>query len=118
MIYRFGDCELDAARFILVRHGEAQRVEPQVLDLLLYLIRHRDRVVTRNELVMSIWGGRAITDATITSRIRLVRRAIGDTGRAQTLLRTLHGHGFRFSGRVDVTSEGGISRPTRRLTYL
>lgn len=119
MIYRFGDCELDAEGFAFSRRGEHQPVEPQVFELLLYLVRHRNRMVTREELALAIWRGRMVADATINSRIRLVRRAIGDTGRAQTLIRTLHGHGFRFTGRVDVLSTGPESRrPARRLARL
>jgi len=74
--------------------------EPQVLDLLLFLIDNRDRVASRDDLLTSVWGGRTVSESTLSSRINAARRAVGDTGEQQRLIRTLHGKGFRFIGAV------------------
>ena len=80
MQYRFGDYMLDVARREL-RHGdEPIAIEPQVFDLLAYLIQNRDRVVTKDDLLGSVWGGRIVSESTLASRINAARRAIGDTG--------------------------------------
>jgi DNA-binding winged helix-turn-helix (wHTH) protein len=80
-----------------LRHREAQvSLTPQVFDLLDYLLRNRERVVSKEELVASIWHGRAVTDSALTTRINAVRAAVGDDGRTQQVVRTLHRKGFRF----------------------
>lgn len=101
MAYVFGDNILDLDRRELRRAGEPVMLEPQAFDLLAYLIDHRDRVVDRNELLRVIWGGRIVSDAAITTRINVVRRAIGDTGGAQRFIRTLSRKGFRFVATVE-----------------
>ncbi len=101
MRFRFADCLLDPERRDLRRSGKPVEVEPQVFDLLDYLIRHRDRVVSRDELIATIWGGRIVSDATIDSRIWAARRAIGDSGAAQHLLRTIPRKGIRFVADVE-----------------
>src|SRR5262245_29672979 len=96
MVYRFEDCELDAARFELRRDGAAVHVERQVFDVLAYLLAHRERVVTKSELLDAVWGDRFVSDSTLTSRLKAARRAIGDDGRVQRLISTVHGVGYRF----------------------
>jgi TolB-like protein len=98
MQFRFADHVLDVARRELSRHGEVIALEPQVFDLLVYLIRNRDRVVTKDELLDAVWGGRIVSESTLTSRINAARRAIGDSGEAQRLIRTSPRKGFRFIG--------------------
>jgi DNA-binding winged helix-turn-helix (wHTH) protein/tetratricopeptide (TPR) repeat protein len=100
VIHTFGDCELDTARFELRRGGNRQHVEPQVFDVLLYLVEHRDRVVTRDELLVQVWGHSHLSDATLSSRLKAARKAIGDSGRAQSLIRTVRGRGYQFVGEV------------------
>jgi len=100
MIYQFGDCELDSARFELHRGGRAEPVEPQVFELLLYLIQNRDRVVTRAELNQAVWNGRIVTDSALNSRIKAARSAIGDDGKTQSRIRTVQRTGYRFVGTV------------------
>jgi len=92
----FGDCRLDLLRRELHRAGHLVHIEPQVFDVLAYLITHRDRAVSKQELFEKVWGDRFVTDSTLSSRLKMARRAIGDTGREQGAIRTLHGHGFRF----------------------
>ena len=88
MQFRFGDHLLDVARRELRRGGEPVTLEPQVFDLLVYLVRSRDRVVTKDELLDAVWSGRAVSESTLTSRINAARKAIGDSGEAQRLIRT------------------------------
>lgn len=96
MIYSFGKFEFDTGRIELRREGVAVPVEPQVFALLRLLIENRDRMVTKDELVERIWNGRFISDAAIASRIKSARQAVGDDGRAQAIIRTIHGRGFSF----------------------
>src|SRR3954471_24699196 len=98
MIYAFGDCEMDLERRELRRAGQATHVEPQVFDLLIYLLRHRDRVVDKDELFRAVWDDRIVSKSTRTSRISAARRAIGDGGETQAYLRTIRRRGFRFVG--------------------
>ncbi len=100
MRLRFASCELDLDRQELRRSGEPVHVEPQVFDLLAHLVRNRDRVVSKDELIETIWGGRIISEAALSSRINAARRAVGDTGEDQALIRTMHKRGFRFVAEV------------------
>lgn len=109
--YRFDEFELDPARYELRRDGEAVHVEPRALDLLRYLVEHRDRMVSRNELLDSVWGDRFVSEAALTTGLRTARNAIGDTGRDQRLIRTVHGRGYQFVAPVAVVSDDpGASR--------
>lgn len=96
MAYRFADCTLDPERRELTRGGAAVPVEPQVFALLLHLLRAGDRVVTRDELIATVWGGRIVSDSTLDSRINAARKAIGDSGERQAMIRTLPKVGVRF----------------------
>jgi DNA-binding winged helix-turn-helix (wHTH) protein/dienelactone hydrolase len=97
---------LDTARFELCRDGRPVPIEPQTFDVLSYLVSHRDRVVSKQELMDAVWGGRFVTEAAVTSRIKQARRAMGDDGRDQRLIRTVHGRGYRFVADVDVDMTG------------
>ena len=117
--FRFGEIEIDMARRELRRGGEIVRVEPQVFDLLLLLIRHRDRVVTKDELIDAIWHGRIVSEAALSSCIKAARRALGDTGDDQAAIRTIYKRGFRFIG--DLEGDGAApaeaaERPDRPST--
>lgn len=98
---RFDGCELDLDGYVLRRGGEPQPVEPQVFDLLTYLARNPGRLVTKDELIEQVWGGRIVSDAALSSRIKSARRAVGDDGAQQRLIRTVHGRGFVFVGEID-----------------
>jgi TolB-like protein/Tfp pilus assembly protein PilF len=113
MIHKFGDCELDTARCELRRGGAPVAVEPQVFELIAYLAAHPDRVVTKDELNEVIWKGRIVSDSALSSRIKSARQAIGDDGKAQSLIRTIHGRGFRFVGAANepVQAADGPSQP-------
>jgi TolB-like protein len=97
---------LDTDRRELTRGSEPIAVEPQVFDLLIYLIENRDRVVSKDDLISSVWGGRIVSDSTVTSRINAARRAIGDSGGDQKLIRTIARKGLRFVGAVHAQSGG------------
>lgn len=126
MVHRFEDFELDASRRELRRGGAGVEVEPQVFDLLLYLIEHRDRVVGKDELLDHIWQGRIVSESTLSSRISAARRALGDDGTTQRLIRTVPRRGFRFAGElasapvdelaaepVPIAAGGALERPDR-----
>lgn len=98
MIFRFGSYTIDTRRRELTCGSAAVHVEPQVFDLLVYLIENRDRVVGKNELFDAVWQGRIVSEATLSSRINAARRAIGDTGEKQALIRTIPRRGFLFAG--------------------
>src|SRR4029453_15824920 len=96
MIYRFGDCELDDQRYELRRAGVACHLEPQVFEVLAYLVRNRDRVVPRTELLDEVWKHRFVSDSALASRVKAARRAVGDSGREQAVIRTVPGRGSPF----------------------
>ncbi len=111
MIYRFREYQIDTDLFELRRAGEAVKVEPQVFDLLVFLIAHRNRVVSQSELLDSIWSGRIVSLSTLASRINAARSAVGDSGAAQKLIRTIQRKGFRFVGEVqEVASRTSAAR--------
>ena len=105
MLFYFSDFVLDSSRRELRRGQQQVALEPQVFDLLQYLIRARDRVVSRDELLDTVWQGRTVSDATLSSRVNAARTAIGDTGEAQRLIRTLPRKGIRFVGEVRETPD-------------
>ncbi|WP_395646376.1 winged helix-turn-helix domain-containing tetratricopeptide repeat protein [Terricaulis sp.] len=99
----FGDCVLDPERRELKRASAAVAVGPQVFDLLLFLVQNRARVVSKDDLLEVVWGGRIVSESTITSHINAARTAIGDTGNEQKFIRTVARKGFRFVGDVTET---------------
>lgn len=104
MQYRFESYVLDTAQFSLYNDGQKVDVEPQVLKLLEYLIANRDRVVSRFELLDKVFGRRIVTDNALTVRIRAVRQAVGDTAKAQVIIATILGGGYKFIAGVETTS--------------
>jgi TolB-like protein len=102
----FADFVLDTDRRELCRGSESISVEPQVFDLLVHLMENRERVVSKDDLIASVWGGRIVSDSTLTSRINAARRAIGDSGEDQKLIRTVPRRGLRFVGDVRTRLEG------------
>jgi predicted ATPase/DNA-binding winged helix-turn-helix (wHTH) protein len=96
VIYHFDDCELDPGRIVFRRGGEVVPVEPQVFDLLHCLIERRGQLVTKEELLDTVWGDRFVSESALTSRIKSARRAVGDDGTAQRVIRTVHGKGYEF----------------------
>lgn len=100
VLFRFAEYTLDSQRRELRRGGVLRSLEPQVFDVLLFLIQHRHRVVARQELLTAVWRGRNVSEAALDTRISAARNAIGDNGVEQRLIRTLRGKGFRFVASV------------------
>ena len=112
MIFNFGTYRLDTVRLEFRRDEESVPLEPQVFRLLQYLIEHRDRVVSKDELFEQIWQGRIVSDATLNSRINAARRAVGDSGKAQAVIRTVSKRGYRFVAELRIepkVSAGAVS---------
>jgi TolB-like protein len=101
MQFHFSEHVLDARLRELTRAGETVGVEPQVFDLLVYLVENRDRVVSKDDLIEAVWDGRIVSESTLTSRINAARRAVGDSGKHQAVIRTIARKGFRFVGDVN-----------------
>ena len=106
MTWSFGDFCLDPERFQLSFRDEPVRLEPQVLSLLIHLVRNRDHMVSKDEIVTAVWQGEAVSDASISSRIRSARKAVGDDGARQAVIRTVHGRGFCFIPEVTTSVPG------------
>jgi TolB-like protein len=113
----FEDHVINPDRRELTRGPERIAVAPQVFDLLMYLLQNRERVVTKDDLIDAVWGGRIVSESTLTSHINAVRKAIGDTGEEQRLVRTIARKGYRFVGEVQESdpSEPDPSRPRESL---
>ena len=110
MIFAFEDFVLDPERRELRRGGDLLAIEPQIFDLLQYLIQNRERVVSRDELIAAVWGGRIVSESTLSSRINALRCAVGDNGRDQRVIRTFSKKGIRFVAAVEYTKPGGAKR--------
>lgn len=108
--YSFEGVVLDADRFLLERDGTSVRVEPQVFDVLAYLVAHRDRVVLKSELLDEIWGDRFVSESALSSRIKSARQIIGDDGARQGVIQTVHGRGFRFVADVHELDDPSAQR--------
>jgi pimeloyl-ACP methyl ester carboxylesterase/DNA-binding winged helix-turn-helix (wHTH) protein len=104
MIYAFDGFEIDTERIELRKEGQAVAVEPQVFDLLHYLVLHRERIVSIDELFENLWAGRIVSLSTLTSRINAVRQALGDSGATQRFIKTQHKRGYRFTVSVSTRS--------------
>lgn len=121
MRYLFNGLEMDTASMELRRDGRALPVEPQVFDLLRVLIQNRERVVTRDDLIASVWEGRIVSETTISARINAARRLVGDTGARQGVIKTVARRGYRFVARIDACTtsrEAPLSASsTDRVSY-
>ena len=109
MIYAFGDYELDEALFELRRAQTRVAIEPKVFNVLAYLLINRDRVVTKDELIAQCWPGCFISDAALVRCVVQARKAVGDDGVQQGMIRTVRGRGYRFVAAVTTGSEDALS---------
>ena len=105
---RFADCQFDVDRRKLCRDGQRVAIEPRATGVLIALIENRDRVVTKNELLDSVWGDRFVSESALTTQIKELRRALGDTGREQQIIKTVHGQGYMFVAPVESSVEGDV----------
>ncbi len=108
MQFEFDDFNLSTERYQLMRSGEAVRTEPQVLELLIFLIENRGRLVSRSELNDSVWHGRVVSESALSSRIKIARQVLGDNGRKQHYIRTIHKKGFTFNSDIEVREAADI----------
>lgn len=96
MIYEFSNCTLDLARHELVRDGEIVHVEPQVFDVLVLFVENAGRLITKDRLIEDVWQGLSVSDSTISARMNATRKAIGDNGKDQRMIKTVPRRGFQF----------------------
>jgi TolB-like protein len=115
--YQFNDYELDTSSYGLTRKGEPIEVEPKVFDLLRYLIDHHERMITREELFEQLWPGQIVSDTSLSNQVKAARKAVGDNGKIQASIRTVHGRGYQFIADVRV-SPAGESADGRALPNL
>ena len=99
-MFRFEDFELDTDRYELQRSGVSIKLEPQVFDVLAFLVTNGHRTISKEELLDNVWGDRFVSESALTSRIKSARKAIDDDGHQQRLIRTHHGRGYEFVGEV------------------
>ncbi|MDH5798937.1 MAG: winged helix-turn-helix domain-containing protein, partial [Paracoccaceae bacterium] len=104
MILRFSDCELDTDRQVLSRDGAPVKIEPQVYDLLKLLAQSPDRLITWDEIVENVWQGRAVSDSAISARVAAARKAVGDDGKQQAVIRTVARRGLEMVAAVEVVT--------------
>ena len=100
MIYQFNDFQLDTSDFSLQRIGKPIELEPQVFNLIIYLIENKDRVVTRSEIFESLWNNKVVLDGTLSNHIKIARAILGDNGKAQDIIKTVRGRGYQFIATV------------------
>jgi len=113
--FNFDNHILDTDRRELRRGGELVAMQPQVFDLLIHLLKHRERVVSRDDLIALVWGGRIVSDSTLDSRINAARSAIGDNGKEQRLIRTIPRKGIRFVGAVNGPCDAQAASPAEAV---
>lgn len=106
MVFRFDDFEIDVDAYEIRRAGKRIPTEPQVFELVRYLLEHRDRLVMKDELLDKIWQRRFVTDTALMARIKAARRVLGDNGRAQRVIQTVHGRGYRFVAALKEVDQG------------
>lgn len=110
MIYQFATCSIDSERHVLSRDDEPVHVEPQVFELLLALVDKKGGLVTKDDLIETVWRGLNVSDATISARINAARKAVGDTGKKQEIIKTIHGRGFRLVADVTGSKTSGVDK--------
>ena len=115
MRYVFGDYRLDTQRYELSYRNQPIKLRPKVFHVLRYLIAHRDRVVSKDELLEQVWPNQFIGDGSLNACLMAVRKAVGDNGQAQRCIQTLHGRGYRFIASV---KEGTEEEPPEALGTL
>jgi DNA-binding winged helix-turn-helix (wHTH) protein len=108
----FAGCTLDLAGRVLLRDGRPEHLEPQAFDVLVHLVQHRGRVVAQEELLDAVWGGRWITASALTTRIKEIRRATGDDGGTQAVVRTVRGRGYQL---VAAVTDDAPGRPSQLI---
>ncbi len=114
MIFKVGGVELDTERCSITRDGLPVSVEPQVFDLLVFLIRHRDRLITRDQFFDELWPGRVVSENVLSNEIKLGRAVLGDDGNQQKYIRAIRGRGYQFVGEIQETEAEIDPSPAQR----
>ena len=104
MTWRFGACELDLDRYELRRDGEVVALEPRAMQTLIHLVEHAGTVVTKPDLLDAVWGDQFVSESALTTQIKHLRKAVGDSGRAQEVIKTVHGRGYLFAADLESTA--------------
>lgn len=115
MIFTFAEIEIDTERYELRRNGKLVSIEPLIFDLIVFLTRHGDELCSRDELITAVWQGRVVSDATVSSAIKSARKALGDDGKKQRYIKTVHGRGFKFIGKVHPPGDHGLTGASTAL---
>ena len=119
MIYQFADCQLDARAHVLTRDGQEVHTEPQVFDLLVLLARMAPALVTQDDMIAEVWKGRIVSDSTLAARINAARKAVGDSGAAQAIIRTIPRRGVQMAVPVDAVADAPLDpQPTRKINQV
>ena len=105
MVYRFENYEVDTATFKLMANGISIAVEPQVFDLIVFLIENRERLISRQELFDSLWHDKEVSDTSLSNHIKSARKVLGDNGHTQQIIKTVHGRGYQFIAKVNVSEK-------------
>ena len=113
VIYKFNNFSLDTEQYRLCHSDKSVSIEPLAFDLLVYLIEHRDRVVTREELLDNLWEGKVVTHSALGGRLKVARQAVKDNGKKQAVIKTLHGRGYQFIAEVSEQCEKSTTAATR-----
>ncbi|MGH8187332.1 MAG: winged helix-turn-helix domain-containing tetratricopeptide repeat protein, partial [Steroidobacteraceae bacterium] len=114
MIYTFGHFEVDLAAVELRSDGKAVSLEPQVFALLALLVENRERLVSKDEIIEKVWDGRVVSDAAVASRVKSARQALGDDGKSQQFIRTIHGQGYRFVAQARISRSAAAAPDAQR----
>lgn len=109
MNFQFENICIDTDNFKLEINGKPSSTEPQVFDLIVYLINNRQRLVSRKELLDTLWAGREVSDTSLSNHIKSARKVLGDNGRRQKIIKTMHGRGYQFI--ADINEVGATSQP-------
>lgn len=121
MKYRVANVEIDTQQFTFTDSGEAVAVEPKVFDVIVYLINHRDNVVSRDELFAQVWAGREVSDTTLSNHIKSARKLFGDNGELQKVIKTIRGRGYQFIAAIEESNEPSMSarvKPTNSVATI
>ncbi len=115
MIYQFDDFELDSINFCLKKDGKDIEIEPQVFDLITYLVKNHNRLVTRDEIFETLWANRNVLDATLSNHIKNARSVLGDDGQSQKVIKTVHGRGYQFIAEIKTDGPQHDSNNTDKI---
>lgn len=117
MIYKFNNVELDTEKFTILASGKKISVEPQVFNLILFLIENSNKIVSREELLDHVWQGRVVSDTSINNNIKTARKVLGDNGSSQQVIKTIHSRGYQFVAEVNSTGSSTDSSQSNRVYY-